>query len=395
MRFVVAGVVVALCIGLATCGQQSSGSGGGSSIKNPIVVPAGGDSCQWANDRECDEPDIGTGACALNTDFSDCRAIRQGEDDSCQWANDGECDEAHFGTGACVQGTDRTDCAGASWMRNQTDSCDTSYNGVCEEPGRGNASCAARTDRTDCNSRARPMTINDHFFGSDDRVRVNAREAPWRFMGRFTNEIGENCTATLIGRDVIITAAHCVHTEGRVVAGGEFVAEAGGATARTVAYYVDPNFDYQRFNTTNEINGLDWALLRIDQPLGDTLGFASVGALNSNIASARAAELYQAGYAWDTGRRISAAVGCHVVALYSNNTFSHECDTTRGDSGSSLLIRNGATFEVVGVDSSFQRRKNGPPANIAVSSHAFAQHLARFAAGEIGSQLSAQTQKPK
>ena len=91
-------------------------TGGG----KPGAGAGGNDSCQWANDNECDDPDIGTGACTLGTDYSDCRRLREGrEDDSCRWARDGECDEPGFGTGACVQGSDRTDCGAISWMRNQ------------------------------------------------------------------------------------------------------------------------------------------------------------------------------------------------------------------------------------------------------------------------------------
>ena len=33
---------------------------------------AGDDSCQYANDNECDEPGLGTGACVAGTDHSDC-----------------------------------------------------------------------------------------------------------------------------------------------------------------------------------------------------------------------------------------------------------------------------------------------------------------------------------
>ena len=67
---------------------------------------AGDDSCRYANDNECDEPGLGTGACLAGTDHSDCWRLMAGvEDDSCQWANDGECDEPGFGTGACTQAT--------------------------------------------------------------------------------------------------------------------------------------------------------------------------------------------------------------------------------------------------------------------------------------------------
>jgi protease YdgD len=355
----------------------------------------GDDSCRWANDNECDDPDIGTGACRMGTDYSDCRHLRAGEDDSCRWARDGECDEPNFGTGACVQGTDRTDCGQISWMRNQTDACATSFNGICEEPGRGHSGCAARTDRTDCHGRDRPLSIHDHFFGHDDRVRVNAQQSPWRFMGRFVNAAGEACTATLIARDVIVTAAHCIHTENGVVASGAFTPAAGGASARSVAYLNHPRYDYQRFITGDDLDGLDWALLRLDQPLGARLGFAGVRNLTGQgETAARAANLYQAGYSWDTGETLSANVGCHMVRVYGDGAFAHECDTTRGDSGSAFLVRNGNGFEVIGVDSNFRSNPDGPFLYIAVSASSFQPYVADFIAGRSGNSVNG-ADKPK
>jgi protease YdgD len=350
------------------------------------VAPAGNDSCRWANDNECDDPDIGTGACTRGTDFSDCHRIRNNaEDDSCQWARDGECDEPNFGTGACVQGSDRTDCGDIAWMRNQNDSCRTSFNGICEEPGHSNGSCDARTDRSDCHGRQRVLTINDHFFGRDDRVRVNAQQAPWRYMGRFVNTQGEACTATLIASNVIVTAAHCIHTDGGVTSGGEFTPEAGGGNARATHYLVSPRYNYRLFNTTDEIDGLDWALIRLNQPLGERLGFAGVRNITSQgIAQARTADLFQGGYSWDTGETIHGNVGCHMVQTYPDNTFAHECDTTRGDSGSSFLVRNGQGFDVIGVDSNFRSNPDGPFIYIAVSAASFQPSVADFVAGRTG-----------
>jgi protease YdgD len=363
----------------------------------PSGPASGNDTCRYAHDNECDEPDIGTGACPMNTDYSDCVHLRTGEDDSCRWAHDGECDEPNFGTGACVQGSDRTDCGQIAWMRNQNDSCRTSFNGVCEEPGRGNGSCEVRTDRSDCHGRQRPMLINDHFFGRDDRVRINAQQAPWRYMGRFTNADDETCTATLIARDVIITAAHCIHTDHGVTGGGEFFPEAGGGNARGVAYLVSPRFNYRLFNTTDEIDGLDWAMIRLDQPLGDRLGFAGVRNLTGQgLEAARRADLFQAGYSWDTGETISANVGCHMVQVYPDNTFAHECDTTRGDSGSAFLVRDGEGFDVIGVDSNFRANPNGPFIYIAVSAASFQPQVADFIAGRTGTLFGASgAAKPK
>jgi protease YdgD len=346
----------------------------------------GNDTCRWANDNECDDPDIGTGACPMGTDYSDCWRLRQGvEDDSCQWARDGECDEPNFGTGACVQGSDRTDCGDIAWMRNQTDSCATAFNDVCEEPGRGDGSCRPRTDRSDCHGRNRPMAIHDHFFGRDDRVIVPVDDRPWRFMGALRLDTGETCTATLIGRDVLATAAHCIHTDSGLNAAGRWESASAGLSARIIAYLVDPRFDYRRFTGGSDMDGLDWALLRLDQPLGDRLGHAGVQNLTGQGRQrALSTDLMQAGYSWDTGGRLSGNLRCRMAATFADNTFSHECDTTRGDSGSAFVIRNGQGYDVVGIDSKFRSDNQGPFVYIAVSAAAFAHRVPDFAAGRTG-----------
>jgi len=368
--------------------KQTSARKPGGGVGGPV---RGNDSCRWANDNECDDPDIGTGACTMGTDYSDCRRLREGEDDSCRWARDGECDEPNFGTGACVQGTDRTDCGEISWMRNQRDSCASAFNGVCEEPGRGNGSCAARSDRSDCHGRRRPMTINDHFFGNDDRVLVNVNQAPWRFMGQLRMDAGSSCTATLIGRDVLVTAAHCIHANGALNANGRFEPADGSQSARIIAYQIHRNFNHQRFVSSDDIDGLDWALLRLDQPLGDRLGFAGVQNLTGQGGQrAVSTDLMQAGYSWDTGDHLSGNLRCRIATVYPDNTFAHECDTTRGDSGSAFLVRNGQGYDVIGVDSSFRSNRNGPFLYIAVSAAGFGPFVQDFAAGRSGSRIGGQ-----
>lgn len=66
------------------------------------------DSCDYANDGVCDEPDY----CSYGTDTTDCeagsgtQADTGTQADSCQYANDGVCDEPDY----CHVGTDTTDC---------------------------------------------------------------------------------------------------------------------------------------------------------------------------------------------------------------------------------------------------------------------------------------------
>ena len=408
MRFMAAAATIVACMAIAHAANLSPASSPLPVAQKQSTPPkptgaaapvrAGNDSCRYAHDRECDEPDIGTGACSVGTDFSDCRALRAGDNDSCRWARDGECDEPHFGTGACTQGTDRTDCGAIAWMRNQTDSCDTAFNGACEEPERGNGSCAARTDRTDCHGRERAMSIYDHFFGRDDRILVNVAEAPWRFMGQLAMDTGERCTATLIASNVIVTAAHCIHTAGGVNASGRFTTADEAHSATVIAYLISPRFNYARFNSSDDIDGLDWALLRLDRPLGDQVGFAGVQNITTDAARARNTDLMQAGYSWDTGENLSGNARCRMVRIYPDHTFAHECDTTRGDSGSAFVVRNGDGFDVIGVDSSFRANPGGPFLYIAVSANNFAPSVPEFVAGRTGHRVvrrpGATTAKP-
>lgn len=389
-------LVVSVPLFASTPEKAADGQSAARLIKQAAAAKPGaqGSTCRWAGDNECDEPRIGTGACAKGTDVLDCRFLKGGETDSCRWARDGECDEPGFGGGQCVQGSDRTDCGPVAHLRFQTDSCSTAFNGVCDEPGRGTGRCALRSDRSDCLGRERPRTINDHFFGRDDRILVDTSERPWRSMGRLVMDTGETCTATLIGPDVAVTAAHCVHGDDGPDARGRFVPSGdaldGPSTARVVAFLIDPGFRYRRFLESDEIDGLDWALIRLDRRVGDARGWLSVrDVIRPGAKSERDVELRQAGYSHDTGERLSGVLSCRVLDAMSGNVFSHDCDTTRGDSGSAFVVRDGEGWAVAGVDSNFRRNAEGPPSYIGVASAAFAGRVAEFQAGRSGAPVSA------
>lgn len=351
--------------------------------------PRGADTCRYANDLECDEPDIGTGACLMHTDYSDCRYLREGETNSCRWANDGECDEPGLGTGVCTQGTDRTDCAGIVHLRFRTDSCVTAYNGVCEERGTplrdGVATCAPRTDRADCVGRKRPLTITDHFQGMDDRMLMDTSAPPWSLIGQLEFMDGSACSGTLVASDVVLTAAHCVHDDDGVLApAGTFWTgsgrEGGTVEAQIVSFIVAPRYSHNLFLNSTKLDGTDWAYVRINRPLGDELGTLPIAPL-TNLDGV---VLAQAGYSWDTDIHLSGQLECAAVTLFADGTLEHECDTTRGDSGSPLMAVREGGYEIVGVASNFRDMEDAPPVNIATGAIGFAPYLEDFAAGLIG-----------
>jgi V8-like Glu-specific endopeptidase len=361
-------------------------------LPDDVAGILGNDSCRWANDGECDAPAIGgTGACDDGTDATDCRALAMGGDDSCEWANDGECDDPGIGTGACTTGTDMTDCEPIAFLRNRTNMCLTAFDRVCNEPGTGDGTCEANSDTADCIGRGRPDEAYDHFFGRDDRFLVDTNEMPWRAIGLLISP-DSTCSGSLVGPDLVLTAAHCVTNDGvKTILPEVFQAGATGGQmlgeARIVSAIFAPDYTPDQA-PIGQGNGNDWALVRLDRPLGNDLGYLSVHVLtDAEIATTNNEGILvaQAGYSWDTGDNLSGHMGCRLTDVYGDGSVLHECDTTHGDSGSPILLNVGGEYQIIAVDSQFvdPEDKNNAfsSGNLAVDSRAFIKDLIKMLEG--------------
>jgi protease YdgD len=341
----------------------------------------GTDSCQYADDGECDDTAFGgTGACAAGTDASDCRALAIGGEDSCQWANDGECDEPGIGGGYCASGTDLSDCATVAFLRNRDDTCNTAFNSICDEPS-GTGLCALYTDTADCEGRGRPAEAGNHYFGRDDRILMDTTQMPWRAIGLLTMREG-TCTGTLFGPHHVITAAHCLTADGKTLDmpltfhAGLTRGDHLGKSAVVDAWFAP---DYSPDTAApGEGNGEDWAIVLLADDIGLTAGMLDIHMLTQTDIDTINGEgmlVNQAGYSWDTGRNLSGNRGCRLTRAFADDSFLHECDTTYGDSGSPILMRRGDDWEIIGLDSQYfdPESKNSAfqSGNLAVDSRAF------------------------
>ncbi|WP_199246379.1 serine protease [[Phormidium] sp. ETS-05] len=187
-------------------------------------------------------------------------------------------------------------------------------------------------------------------IGEDNRIEVRSRRYPWTTIGRLESvdkdgDINAFCTGSLIEEDLVLTNAHCLidksthrPTEHQIRFKPNLINGRSQDTALVTAYEYGTNF-------ADDKNADDWALLKIDQPLGRKYGFLGWKTLDfssSQLISAVSEKLNLAGYSGDfpkdnPGETAGLHQKCSVVDLSDDGSLLHNCDTTGGASGSPIF----------------------------------------------------------
>ncbi|MFZ1775397.1 MAG: serine protease [Rhizobiaceae bacterium] len=187
-------------------------------------------------------------------------------------------------------------------------------------------------------------------FGDDDRIQVTeTTKYPFRTIGQLWTETASgqwgSCSATLIGASTIITAAHCAysHDEGGWGKTMEFFPGINGENdipfdkvAVTDATILE-GFISEYKDNYGSVVPWDLAVLNLEKPVGDELGWLSIGSFDKP-ASFKANIV---GYPGDKPLATMWRVACDVnKADFDDNNFAYLCDTYPGSSGSSVYDYN-------------------------------------------------------
>ncbi|MEL7501636.1 MAG: trypsin-like peptidase domain-containing protein [Cyanobacteria bacterium J06554_6] len=229
-----------------------------------------------------------------------------------------------------------------------------------------------------------PVSDSRVVIGEDEREPVLSRMFPWSAMGRLEWQLeGEaisTCTATLVGPDAILTNSHCL------------ILPLPNGEGEFVDTFVEPE-DYPYLIAANEsielklvfkpslIDGVafdeaeimtyeagwssdyshpkdDWAVLELDQPLGNSYGFMGWRNLDFNdeaILEEAFEKINLLGYAGDFptvalqefGEPTETAgvdLACSVLGIWPEgdpleDTIVHDCDTNPGASGGPIFAK--------------------------------------------------------
>lgn len=225
-------------------------------------------------------------------------------------------------------------------------------------------------------------------IGADDRrVPVESTAWPWAAIGRLNTSTGRHCTATLIARDRVVTAAHCVHDPRTAkpvrpstlhfVAGyqrGNYVAHAVGRSIQVPAQVAAPARP-QAGGGIDRVAG-DWAIVVLDPPLA--IRPLPVLSVEDGTQAVPVGNLLRAGYSQDRPHQLAVHDQCRIMQrLAHGRVWLTDCDATRGDSGSPVLIRHDATVNLVGITAAVVD-DGGRTGTLVIAAAAFAAALAPF-----------------
>lgn len=228
-----------------------------------------------------------------------------------------------------------------------------------------------------------PASATKNVFGADDRTPLTDTNYPWSTIG-VVEGMGR-CTGTLVDKQWVLTAAHCVIDPATNNLTTNVIRfhpnyKNGSAPTNTHATYV-----YWGTNQPNSFRGDDWALIKLALPLGNTYGWLGVQPTDVNTFPG---QLTVAGFSGDFMGGLTAGIhhNCSTRARDTASRFiAHDCDAARGSSGGPVLRMFNGGLTVYGLNVA-ERRNGGDTslnlpqysdgfANIAIPSNGFLEKL--------------------
>jgi protease YdgD len=196
-------------------------------------------------------------------------------------------------------------------------------------------------------------------FGDDDRIPMRSNAYPWSAVGRVQINGGGHCTGALIGRDLVLTNAHCIWNQGsrrEITFAPNYKNGQSPETAKGVSYLWGTDNPEQNRRS-------DWAIIRLERPIGDRYGWFGYHSLDYQQLQGR--EVNYVGYStfrdekvkeFVGGKTAQVHIGCRVRDVLANmGVFHTDCDNGQGGSGGPIFIWQGNQPVIIGINAAEYR----------------------------------------
>lgn len=207
----------------------------------------------------------------------------------------------------------------------------------------------------------RPIIQASNVYQKETRQELAVTTAPWSAVGLVVGPTGQKCSGALVARDIVLTAGHCLFNKetGQVIEGTySFFAGYNRGNWRGHSLVIAKHYD--RFALT--VPDQDWALLRLNRPLGDAYSWFQVKYMNGLSLAYGALNVFLLGYASDLLQMEAPywQTGCSFrEKLPFREEVTHDCNMSPGASGSPMMVWDpyAKAYQIVAVN--IAERRNG------------------------------------
>lgn len=194
------------------------------------------------------------------------------------------------------------------------------------------------------------VSLNLHamVIGHDSRAIVKNPSFPFTSVGMLEAFDGQVCTATLVGEDLLLTAAHCIERDGRRLRAKEvrfhtqyLYGESLGSVVEVEGFFMG----------ARPLQSEDWLIVKLKEKIGRRLGFLATGAVEPQHLHTPRYFLpgFDIEFSKNEGLSMSLNQLAGRVKNTENNLLYHDIPTGVGSSGGPLLENRNGVWTIVGI----------------------------------------------